>query len=133
MAAAAETLRKARCTSRDQFMKRYHHRIQKESYEPGDLVLVRNTRLEDHLTRFKTRPRYLGPYEVVRRTNNGTYVIKELDGAVHSDAYAAFRIIKYLSRDDPLLEIQGSLDEEEFPGDAEQEDWLEGDSLMESE
>ncbi|KDQ34076.1 hypothetical protein PLEOSDRAFT_1033431 [Pleurotus ostreatus PC15] len=112
-------------------MKRYHHRIQKESYEPGELVLVRNTRLEDHLTRFKTRPRYLGPYEVVRRTPNGTYVIKELDGAVHSDPYAAFRIIKYLTRNDPLLEFQEELDTDEFPGDVDSENFFMDESFAE--
>ncbi len=95
--------------------------------------MVRNTKLEDHLTWFKTCPYYLGPYKIGCQINNGTYVIKELDGAVHNDAYAAFQIIKYLSHDDPLLEFQGSVDEEEFSGDAEQENWLEGDSLIESE
>jgi hypothetical protein len=48
-------------------------------------------------------PRYLGPYEVARKTARGSYILKELDGALHQQRYAAFRLILYIRRDDPIL------------------------------
>lgn len=82
LAAAAKTLRRARCTSREQFMRRYHHRIQKKVYEPGELVLMRNSEIEESLAKMKTVDRYLGPYQVVKRTRMGNYVLQELDGVL---------------------------------------------------
>jgi hypothetical protein len=98
---AADVLKQARFKSKQQFEKRYWHRLQKEDYKPGQLVLVRNSRLEATVTKFKTDPRYLGPYEVVEKSKRGTYTLKELDGAVHAERYAAFRIIPYITRTDP--------------------------------
>jgi hypothetical protein len=100
---AAETLKKARIRSREQFHRRFKRRLQKSEYAEGDLVLVRNSRLEMTVTKFKTEPRYIGPYEVVRRTKGGSYVLKELDGAIHAQNYAAFRLVPYIHRDDPIL------------------------------
>jgi transposase InsO family protein len=40
---AAETLKKSRFKSKEQFERRYAKRLRKEIYRPGDLVLVRNT------------------------------------------------------------------------------------------
>ena len=74
-------------------------RLCMDHYEPGTLVLVRNTAIEKSHNR-KSKPRYLGPYEVVRRTNHGAYVLKELDGAVGRTPFAAFRIVPYISRKD---------------------------------
>ena len=100
---AAEVLQLSRLRSKEQFNRRYAHRLQKSTYLPGSLVLVRNTRLEMELNKFKLDPRYLGPYEVVRQTFRGTYVLKELDGTELKEHYAAFRIIAYIRRDDPIL------------------------------
>ncbi|KAJ8488793.1 hypothetical protein ONZ45_g13828 [Pleurotus djamor] len=101
---AAETLRKARCSSKEQYMRRYHHRIQRDQYDPGALVLVRNSRLEDSVSQLKTAPRYIGPYQVVKRTRKGNYILREMDGTLLHEAVAAFRVIGYLSRDDLNLE-----------------------------
>jgi hypothetical protein len=59
----------------------------------------------------KTKPRYLGPFEVDRRTKGGSYVLKEMDGANLRQAVAAFRLYSYISRDYPSFEIllQGDL------------------------
>ncbi|KAG9221557.1 hypothetical protein CCMSSC00406_0007196 [Pleurotus cornucopiae] len=103
LAAATEALRRARCTSREQFMRRYHHRIQKKVYEPGELVLMRNSEIEESLAKMKTVDRYLGPYQVVKRTRMGNYVLQELDGALLRNTIAAFRVIGYISRDDPEI------------------------------
>ena len=102
---ASQYLKRARLKSSEQFHKKFAHRLQKTTYPSGSLVLVRNTRLEMTINQFKTQPRYLGPYEVVRQTDRGNYVLKELDGTEHATPYAAFRLISYISRRDPILRI----------------------------
>lgn len=96
MARAAETLRKARFRSKEQFEKRFSLRLQKGHYKPGELVLIRNTRIEKELNR-KTKPRYLGPFAVERRTTGGSYILRELDGTVSRRGIAAFRLLPYIS------------------------------------
>jgi hypothetical protein len=46
----------------------------------------------------KTKPRYLGPYEVIRQTKGGSYILAEMDGHVMRQAYAAFRLLPYITR-----------------------------------
>ena len=43
----------------------------------------------------KHKPRYLGPYEVVRQTRNGSYIIKELNGDISRESVAAYRLLEY--------------------------------------
>jgi len=119
---ASETLKQMRLRSKEQFNRRFAKRLQKEEYKPGSLVLVRNSRLEVTLNKFKIEPRYLGPYEVVKRTSKGNYILKELDGALHSEPYAGFRLITYITRDDPeFSEIwENDIEEEEY-SEAEEE------------
>lgn len=112
LAAAAEVLKKSRLRSKEQFERRFRTRLIKDSLETGTLVLIRNTRVEKEMNK-KHKPRYLGPYEVVRRTAGGSYVIKELDGAVHKQGYAAFRLIPYISRHSAQLQILAQDDPEE--------------------
>ena len=131
IAAAAKTLRKSRLASKEQFERRFRHRIRKEAYPPGALVLVRNTEDEKSLDR-KDKPRYLGPYEVVRRTRNGAYVLKELDGTLWRQAVAAFRIIPYVTRSDEYLrevfeKLAPDSDDDEDTSD-EEHDWMLTDS-----
>ena len=101
---AAATLKKNRLRSKEQFEKRFQTRLCKDAYEPGTLVLVRNSEVENSLDR-KARPRYLGPYQVSRQTRNGAYVLEELDGTPWRQGIAAFRIIPYVARDDPRLKL----------------------------
>lgn len=100
---AAATLRNNRIKSKEQFERKFHNRLRKEIYPPGTLVLVRNSAVERELDR-KSKPRYLGPYEVdtVRREGR-SYKLKELDGTHWGQSVAAFRIIPYISRQDPRL------------------------------
>ncbi|CAL1712332.1 unnamed protein product [Somion occarium] len=108
---AAEVLAKTRLRSKAQFEKKFEHRIRVESFKPGDLVLVRNTAIERSLNR-KTKPRYLGPYEVVRRTFKGAYIVKELNGNLWKQGIAAFRLLPYISRDDSRLQdLAGRIEE----------------------
>lgn len=72
--------------------------ISTEVYDPGSLVLVRNTAIEKALNR-KMRPRYLGPLIVVARNRGGAYVLAELDGTVLDRPVAAFRVLKYMARE----------------------------------
>ena len=57
--------------------------------------------MEKELDR-KSKPRYLGPFEVVHRTQGGSYVLKEMDGTVSARGIAAFQLIPYYSRHTPL-------------------------------
>ncbi|KAF8811778.1 hypothetical protein BYT27DRAFT_7069841, partial [Phlegmacium glaucopus] len=91
---AAAVLHQSRLRSKEEFERRYARRIKKSVFQPGDLVLVCNSRVEKELNR-KTKPRYLGPFEVVRQTRAGSYVVRELDGSTRSQGVAAFRILPY--------------------------------------
>ena len=117
IARASEVLTIARLRSKEQFNRRFAKRLQKSDYSEGSLVLVRNNRHEDSLNKFKLDPRYLGPYEVVRRTSKGNYVLMELDGTVHQQNYAGFRIISYIQRDDPVLQESFDDNEDELTDD----------------
>ena len=52
-------------------------------------------------------------YEVVKRIKKGNYVLKELDGTLVRDTIAVFRVIGYLTRDDPELFLEDSLSSSE--------------------
>ncbi len=78
-------------------------------FQPGRLILVRNTKIENELSR-KTKPRYFGPMIVVKRTKRGSYILAELDGAVGIEPYAAFRLIPYYSRSEVLVPVTKMLE-----------------------
>ena len=122
---AAETLKKARFQSKIQFEKRFHKKLRKSLYQSGDLVLVRNTAIEKELNK-KTKPRYLGPYEVDRRTKGGSYVLKEMDGAILRQGVAAFRLYPYIDRNSPILE---TLADDELSDDSDSDSDSDSDLL----
>jgi hypothetical protein len=68
------------------------------NFQPGDLVLVRNTAIEKALNR-KMRPRYTGPLVVVSRNRGGAYILCELDGTLAQAPFAAFRVLPYFARE----------------------------------
>jgi transposase InsO family protein len=124
LAAAAKALRKARFKSKEEYEWKYRRRLRREHYKPGELVLLRNSGEEMKMNR-KTKPRYLGPYEVVRKTTGGSYVLQELDGTSLIQGAAAFRLLPYVSRHDKKLlrEIARDIaDEREESGS--EEDWV---------
>ncbi|KLO04545.1 hypothetical protein SCHPADRAFT_840483, partial [Schizopora paradoxa] len=53
----------------------------------------------------KIKPRYLGPYIVVRQTKGESYVVRELSGAVSRRGIAAFRLIPYVRRTADLSDL----------------------------
>jgi hypothetical protein len=124
--AAAKSLAKARFKSKEDFEWKYRRRLKRDFYKPGELVLVRNSEVESRLNR-KTKPRYLGPYEVCRRTKGGSYVLKELDGSILQQGVAAFRLLPYVSRYDKKLlkKIAKEVTDERFETDSE-DDWYSG-------
>lgn len=114
------------------FEERYKNTIKDFMFKPGDLVLVQNSKIEQEASR-KAKPKYLGPLAVVRRTQAGTYILAELDGAVSRLRYAAFRLIPYFARTSlsvPVTKIIDNDPSEMMSDDAGAEDddlWVSAD------
>jgi hypothetical protein len=95
---AAEVLKASRFSSKSQFEKRFAKRLIPREYRSGELVLVRNSEADQNIG-MKAHPRYLGPFEVIRRTRGEAYKLRELDGAELALSVAAYRIMPYIQRD----------------------------------
>lgn len=120
LANAAATLHQTRYRSKEQFEKQFAHRVCTTPFTQGDLVLVRNTQIEKSHSR-KAFPRYTGPYEVVTKTKGGSYILKELNGAVSRQGVAAFRLIPYYrhkTEDIPDAEPLETINTEILPEDS---------------
>lgn len=97
VARAAQVLKKARFESKEQFERRFLHRLSRDTYQKGELVLVRNTQIEMSHNR-KHKVRYLGPYVVVSQSENGYYWVKEMDGALYKHKIVPSRLLPYITR-----------------------------------
>ena len=97
LAAIHSNVLKCRFESVRQFERQYEGTIRDFDFRPGALVLVRNSSIETDLGR-KAKPRYVGPMVVVRRTQNGSYRLAELDGTISNLHFAAFRLVPYHAR-----------------------------------
>jgi hypothetical protein len=96
---------KSRQESAKQFTKRFEHSIRKYDFEPGRLVLVKNSQVSTDLSR-KWKPKYLGPFVVVGRTGGGGYTLAELDGTVSKLRIAEKRVIPYYLRTTALVPLE---------------------------
>ena len=92
-----ELVLKSRWQAVRQLEKDHAKNIRDYNFAPGALVIVKNSRFDKGLTN-KTRPRYLGPMIVIRRTQGGSYILGELDGTLSKLRFAAFRLLPYLPR-----------------------------------
>jgi hypothetical protein len=79
------------------YAEKYKHVIHDYKFEPGDLVLVRNTAVEDSLNS-RNKDRWNGPMVVVRRTKGGSYIICEMNGAVLQGKVGKFRVLPFYQR-----------------------------------
>ena len=79
-------------------MDRFGYRIFTQ-FKPGDLVLLRNSAIEDSLNR-KVQQRYYGPYQITHGIGEGenqrhSYIIQEMDGTIIKSLIATQRLIPY--------------------------------------
>jgi hypothetical protein len=122
IAQAAETLKRARFYSKEQFEKKFRKRLQKDVYRRGELVLIRNVSLESSVaSSAKTDDRYFGPYEVDRKNQGGAYILKELDGTLcRQNPVAAFRLLPYITRDHWFMQTGWMEDKEEAESNSDE-------------
>lgn len=105
-------LLKARIASAQQFEEKYRASIRAQDITPGTLVLVRNSKFDSSIGA-KAKARYHGPMVVVRKTEGGSFVLAELDGAVSKLRYAAYRVLPYHVRDVRKVPVSTITDLEE--------------------
>jgi len=106
---------KSRFTSIAAFEKQFKNTIQNHNFQPGDLVLVLNKKIEP-VANAKCKPRYFGPMLVLHRSNKGSYRLAEIDGSISKLKFAAFRLIPYYSRSTKNLTITKFIDIKDLTG-----------------
>jgi hypothetical protein len=110
-----------RAKNLERFERSHASKIVDFDFKPGSLVLIRNTRVEESLNR-KTKPRYIGPMVVVRKTKGTSYIVAELDGALSQLRIAGFRVVPYLVRSKSSIPLVSDLSEDDDVTDADPED-----------
>lgn len=89
----------ARRKRMEEFEAKHAATIRDFDFKRGELVLVRNTSFEKHVSSIrKMRARYYGPMVVISKNRGGAYVLSELNGTLFHRPYAAFRLIPFFAR-----------------------------------
>jgi hypothetical protein len=94
------------------FERQFAHTIKSTSFTLGDLVLVRNSAVEN--THQKMKPRYFGPMVVVKKTCNRAYRLAELDGALSRLRFATFRLVPYHTCSHSTISVTRLLDSDDL-------------------
>jgi hypothetical protein len=115
LAWVAEHVKMSQLKSKECWEQKYSHRFLKQPIMDGELVLMQNSAVEQSHNR-KSKPQYLGPFEVIGRTDGGSYVLKELDGTLIQRGVAGFRLLPYKIRSE-LRIPHPNLREEEYQWD----------------
>jgi hypothetical protein len=84
-------------TEAAKYAEKYKHVIKDYVFEPGDIVMIRNTSVEDSMNR-RNKERWKGPLVVVRRTKGGSYIVCEMNGAVLQRKIGRFRVVPFAQR-----------------------------------
>ena len=94
LAAIHSSIMKSRFESVRQFEHQFENTIRDYDFGPGAFVLVRNSSIETDLGH-KAKPQYMGPMVVLRRMQNGSYRLAELNGTLSNLHFVAFRLVPY--------------------------------------
>ena len=89
---ASEALIKTQLKSKEEFKQKHLHCLVTDDYTECALVLLHNSQIKKSMNR-KIHPRYLGPYQVVRRTKSKSYILWQINEAVFRQGVAAFRLV----------------------------------------
>ncbi|KAI5895926.1 uncharacterized protein SCHCODRAFT_02723502 [Schizophyllum commune H4-8] len=101
LAKAATPLRQPRFSAKALFRERFERTLRTEVYQPGQLVLLRNSAIEKSVSAAaKMAQQYLGPYVVARRNKGGECILQELNGATLAGGEAPRRLLPEAGRDD---------------------------------
>ncbi|EJD41808.1 hypothetical protein AURDEDRAFT_68242 [Auricularia subglabra TFB-10046 SS5] len=103
--AMRERVTQFRAKAAERMLRSYRGLKAPESVTPGTLVLVKNSRIELEHNR-KPKPRWLGPFIVLRRHSGGSYILAELDSSVLVDRVAAARVRLYHARADVRYNVK---------------------------
>lgn len=82
---------------------RYDRHRQNPTYEPGDQVVVMNSKPKN-----KVSPKYIGPYSVIRRVGNKGYRVQfQTDGPMYQVTVDRMRLVKRGRSLEPCEEYKG--------------------------
>jgi len=121
LAAIHQCVLNSRYASVRDFERRFANTIHDHDFKPGALVLVLNKKIEP-ASNAKCKPRYFGPMVVVSHSQNGSYRLAEIDGAVSKLKFAAFRLRPYHPRSTSSLEITQFIDPSHLAGTIPEDD-----------
>ena len=113
LAVIQDRILKSQHASTRQFKWKFKNTIQHTMFKPGNLILVRNSGSNTEISN-KTKPRYVGPMVVIRRTHNSAYCLAKLDGAVLKLRYTTFRLVPYLARSCSSIPVTRVVDREDL-------------------